>query len=44
MIITATVILAFAIGHLVRDGWPALGSTHLARLFGGLWCVAAPRC
>lgn len=40
MIIIAAVIITFGAGHLVRDGWPALGSTHLARLFGGLWCVA----
>lgn len=28
----------FAAGHLVRDGWPALGSTHAARAIGGALC------
>lgn len=39
-------MIAFtAIGHMIRDGFPALGSTHAARLAGGaavflgLWIV-----
>jgi hypothetical protein len=33
-------MLLIAGGHLVRDGTPPLGSTHLARAIGGLLCVA----
>jgi hypothetical protein len=35
---TALCILLFAAGGLVRDGWPATGSTHLARFLGGFLC------
>lgn len=34
----ALCVLFFAFGHLVRDGWPALHSTHLARFGGAIWC------
>lgn len=41
MTIALLAIPLVAIGYLIRDGFPALGSTHLARLAGGLWCIAA---
>lgn len=36
--IAATILLC-ALGHLVRDGWPILGTTHGARLLGGFLCM-----
>lgn len=33
-------IVLFALGHLVRDGWPATGSTQLARAIGGGFAIA----
>jgi len=41
MISVIASVLFCAAGHLVRDGWPVLGSTHLARACGGLLCLAA---
>lgn len=38
MMVLATISLC-ALGHLVRDGWPILGSTHAARALGGFFCV-----
>lgn len=34
----ALCILAFGLGHLVRDGWPALNTTQGARILGALIC------
>ena len=34
----ALCILLFALGHLVRDGYPATGSTQLARALGAAIC------
>jgi hypothetical protein len=36
--ISAFVILLFAAGHLIRDGWPPLGTTHGARIIGAAVC------
>jgi len=36
--IIATIWLC-VLGHIVRDGWPATGSTHAARGLGGLCCI-----
>jgi hypothetical protein len=36
----ALCIALCAAGHLVRDGWPPLGSTQLARLAGAFLCFA----
>lgn len=38
MIYIALCILLCAVGHMVRDGWPTLHSTHLARGLGAAWC------
>jgi hypothetical protein len=35
---TAFCIALFALGHLVRDGWPSLGTTHGARAAGMALC------
>jgi hypothetical protein len=40
MINTALCILLFAVGHLIRDGLPGTGSTHLARAIGAFFCMA----
>ncbi len=37
---TALCILLFAIGGLVRDGYPPLHSTHGARALGATFCLA----
>jgi len=34
----ALCILLFAAGHMVRDGYPATGSTQLARALGAILC------
>src|SRR4051794_38402009 len=34
----AAAALLFAFGHVIRDGWPALGSTHAARALGAVLC------
>lgn len=36
--LTAVCVALFALGHVVRDGWPALGSTHAARALGAAFC------
>lgn len=36
--IIATILL-FALGHMIRDGIPPLGSTHAARGLGGFCCI-----
>lgn len=36
----ALCILLVGFAHLVRDGWPATGSTQLARFLGGALCFA----
>ncbi len=38
MMALATISLC-ALGGLVRDGWPILGTTHGARALGGFCCV-----
>jgi hypothetical protein len=37
---TVLCIALFAIGHLIRDGFPATWSTHLARALGAFFCLA----
>jgi hypothetical protein len=32
------IVLLFAIGHMIRDGWPALGTTQGARALGAFVC------
>lgn len=35
----ALCILAFGLGHLVRDGWPTLNTTQGARILGAVFCT-----
>jgi hypothetical protein len=37
-------ILLFAVGHVIRDGFPALGSTHGARALGAFSCLLGGLC
>lgn len=32
-------IILFGAGHCVRDGWPATGHTHIARVLGAFLCA-----
>lgn len=40
MIWVALCALLFLAGHVLRDGWPATGSTQTARAGGALFCAA----
>lgn len=37
---TVLCIAMFAMGHMIRDGFPATWSTHLARGIGAFFCLA----